>query len=98
MKKKKLNLNELNVESFVTTLNDEEKNTVHGASVICPTPGIISALIASYLKCKEVGEDLGEKLSKGAPGVCESLAGLCPPVKIQPISLARTGGRCPGEM
>lgn len=75
MKKKKLNLNEINVESFVTTLNENERNTVNGG--ITPVPGIISALIASYLKCKEVGEDLGDKLSKAAPGVCNTLAGYC---------------------
>lgn len=94
--KKHYNLSEIKVDSFVTSITPNEKETLQGG--ITPTPGIISALIASYTYCKKIGEELGETLSKNAPGVCKSLAGYCPPVEIQPISMARTGGRCPGEM
>ncbi len=54
MKKEKLNLTELKIESFVTKLSKEENETVNGGLFLLVIPAVVSAVV-SYAVTKVAG-------------------------------------------
>ncbi len=76
MKKRKLDLTELKLNSFVTSLEEQNKKTIEGGV----SPLLIStAYVASYHNCQKAGKAIGTIVSWAAsqiPAVCRLLAGV----------------------
>lgn len=74
MKKQKLNIEALKVESFVTKVEQKQDETIQGggwwATTICAPHLTIPITIAtaSLAFCKQIGEDLGTRYSANVCG------------------------------
>lgn len=86
MKKQKLKLNDLKVNSYVTSIDFTEKKTVKGGetAVLCLIVGTIGLTIASYAQCTNIGRDIAnfimpEGVTEGnCPGY-QTPINACPP-------------------
>ncbi len=104
MKNKKLNLDNLSVSSFVTSLEKEQSETINGGILSISFCGPQRSLNVASM-CGGCSHHVCENTydTHNGKNTCAFLCGVSLPElpkipNIPPISAARTGGRCPGEM